>query len=114
MELTQEEMAEKLNIGQQALSHLESGRNLEMSYGVFKNLVQKCGVNPYYFLLEGGKEPEFVPRKGNELTALRKKIKSYDKLVDQLLYLRNGEKLPINTIVNSNQIRKEKTVKSKK
>lgn len=92
MGLTQEEMAEKLSIGQQALSHLESGRNMEMSYGVFKNLIQQCGVNPYYFLFEGNKESEFLPKKGNDANALRKKIKSYDRLIDQLQELRKGEK----------------------
>lgn len=88
LQLTQGEMSDKLGLSQQALSHLENNRNTEMSFGVFKNLVNNLGVNPYLFLKEN--EPVFIKKNGSEEN-LRKKLSQYDHLIDKLVLLRKGK-----------------------
>jgi len=80
--ITQQEFAEKLGMSQQAVSHMENGRNEEMSIVMFKRLVKVFQINPNYILSEKAeKEPIFLPLKS---TAVRAKLAKYEKLIAQL------------------------------
>lgn len=83
LKLSQTELARSLDVSQSIISAIEVGTR-EMSYDVYKKLVTRLNVNPWYFIKE--KEPMFVT--GNsEITALKNKILDYEKLIDKLVHV---------------------------
>ncbi len=84
LRLTQHDMAAALRISQQAISHLEGGRNRDMSMSILRQLVKRYNVNPYY-LVGNSKEPMFAKPEN----LLRKKLLGYEELIDRLVALKS-------------------------
>lgn len=77
LNLSQQEMAEALETGQQNISHIENGRIDSLNINILRNLVYNLGVNPYYVIGDEAKEPMF----SKPDSAVRKKIKEYELLI---------------------------------
>lgn len=85
--LTQAEMADTLGTGKTTISSIEVGRN-PIYWDLVKKLVEKMSVNPYFLLAKS--ETVFLPGT-NEIQALRKKVREYEKHIDKMTSIKNAK-----------------------
>ncbi|MGN6491217.1 MAG: helix-turn-helix domain-containing protein [Agriterribacter sp.] len=84
--LTQREITAELEVGRTTISSIESGRN-PIYWDLVKKLVEKMDVNPYFLM--GQSETMFLSGT-NEIQALRKKVREYEKHIDKMMKIRNA------------------------
>ncbi|MBD0277021.1 MAG: hypothetical protein ICV51_09155 [Flavisolibacter sp.] len=52
-------------------------------------MVLVYNINPYYFITD--QKPVIMERDNSELKAMRKKLVTYEKMIDQLSEIKNGK-----------------------
>lgn len=82
--LTQGEMADICETTQSTIQALESGRNKTPSISVVRAMVVNLGVNMSVFIYPDAKPLFLAAQKGDELTALRKKVKVLSRKITEL------------------------------
>lgn len=92
LELTQQELADSIHFTQAAINAVETGKNKSASFEMFRQLVFKHHVNPWYFIYESSNEPAILKREGSGTKPLLQKISRYEKLLGQMTEVMNGKK----------------------
>lgn len=91
LDMTQDELAVSINFTQAAVNAVETGKNKQGSFEMFRQLVLKHHVNPMFFIYEKSNEPAILKREGSGTKPLLQKIAKYEKLVDELLKVKGGK-----------------------
>jgi DNA-binding XRE family transcriptional regulator len=90
LNMTQQELADSLDFTQAAINAIEKGTNKNASFDLIKKLVLVHHVNPMYFIYETSTEPPILKSEGSGAKPLKQKIIRYERLIDQLVKLKNG------------------------